>query len=152
MVVSESNPFVLARTVQPDLISTNLITRKYGNGFCPKCGQGPYFIETWEGTYKKVDILEGPYTRYERRDSELYFDMTKKYFQCTQCREEVIVFDYQVMSESACSMLPPEFARKFSMKNMRSYETYPELAKLLLTIIIGDFEYERSSDLREKLG
>jgi hypothetical protein len=34
------------------------------------------------------------------------------------------------------------------MKNMRSNEMYPELAKLLLAIVLGDFEYEGSLDLR----
>jgi predicted RNA-binding Zn-ribbon protein involved in translation (DUF1610 family) len=147
MVMSESIPQVLTRNAIPDIISTDLITSAHGDGQCPKCGHSPYYVERRDGIYKKVDVLEGPYTSYERRESELYFDMTKKYFHCSNCGEDVIVFDYQVMSESVCSMLPPEYARKFSMKNMRLYDMFPELMKLLLSIVIGDFESEGFMDL-----
>ncbi len=50
-----------------------------------------------DGGYEKVEALEGPYFRYERRESELFLDMSTKYFRCSNCGEDVIVLDYQAM-------------------------------------------------------
>ena len=85
----------------------------------------------------------GPFFRYQRRESELYFDLEKKYVRCTSCGEELDIVDYQVMVEGLASMLPPEGARRFTMKNMDHFEEHPGKMKEIIQLLFREFEEDR---------
>ncbi len=89
---------------------------------------------------REVKSLEGPFFRYQRRESELYFDLEKKYVRCTSCGEELDIVDYQVMVELLASMLPPESARRFTMKNMDLFEQHPGKMKEIIPLLFREFE------------
>jgi hypothetical protein len=134
---------------KPDLVSSDLIDSSHFQGICPKCGQGPYYVEEKDGCFRKVEVLEGPYFRYEKRESENYFDLAMKFFRCSNCRHDVVIFDFQVVLESLCSKLPPDYARKFSMKNYNLYCSHPEKMKTIIAILYGDFENNDFLDLND---
>lgn len=93
-----------------------------------------------KGGMRAVESLEGPFFRYRRRESELYFDLEKKYVRCTSCGEELDIVDYQVMVEVLASMLPPENARRFTMKNMDHFEENPGKMKKIIQLLFREFE------------
>ena len=107
---------------------------------CPLCNKGPHFSPDPKGGMREVKSLEGPFFRYQRRESELYFDLEKKYVRCTSCGEELDIVDYQVMVEVLASMLPPENARRFTMKNMDHFEENPGKMKKIIQLLFREFE------------
>jgi len=129
---------------KPDILSFDLIGDSIVPAICPKCNHDSYIVEAPEGAFRKINVLKGPYYRYERRESDLYFDLKKKYLLCTNCGQEISIVDFQVMTELISSKLPPEYARMFSMKNMRLYDLYPEKMKALLLIFMDDFMMENT--------
>ena len=70
----------------------------------------------------------------------MYFDLKRKYLHCSMCGKDINVVDIQVAIESLSSRLPPEYARSFSMKNMRLYNDHPRKAKSILPFMMDDFE------------
>lgn len=112
--------------LRTNVISMRLITNSEDHK-CPKCEE---------------ILLNGPFLRYKKRESELYFDLEKKYFKCTRCGLESEIVDIQVIIDNLSSKLPPEYARKFFMKNMRLYSSLPERMKALLLIMIDEFQQQ----------
>lgn len=49
------------------------------------------------------------------------------------------ILDFQVLVEKISATLPPEKARKFSMKFMELYGSTPDYAIEVLSILRGDF-------------
>lgn len=125
---------------KPDILSMDVIDGSTLPLSCPRCGEEPYIVNGFEGDFKEVKVLEGPFLRYRKRESELYFDLEKKYLNCIRCGHEMEVMDFQVIVEKISSKLPPKQARNFSMKNMRQFKSNPEKMKMILTIFMDDFE------------
>ncbi len=117
-----------------------LIDSSWSSSTCPKCNQGSHFVIAPNGSPRKVNTLVGPFYRYEKRENELYFDLKKKYICCTDCGVEINILDIEVMIESLSSRLPPRYARAFSMKNLHLYRVHPRKAKLIIQILMDDFE------------
>ncbi len=92
---------------------------------------------------RKIKILNGPYTRYHRRDDVLFFDLEKKYFTCVHCGHEISVLDIQVLIDTVSRKLPPTDARRFSMKMLRKYSLDPEPIKQAVTLFVDDFELSK---------
>lgn len=88
------------------------------------------------------EMMKGPFTKYKKRETELYFDLERKYEHCELCGIDVEVVDFQVLIEKISSMLPPEQARSFSMKNNRLFEILPEKSVSLLFTILDDAQRE----------
>jgi len=107
---------------------------------CPRCGEEAYYLETSEIGFRRVQVLEGPFFEYTRRESELFFDLKRKYLHCSMCGEDINVVGIQVAIESLSAKLPPEYARSFSMKNMRLYCDHPRTAKSIVPFMMDDFE------------
>jgi hypothetical protein len=116
-----------------------LIEMSYPIDTCPRCHHTPYSVVRGEAL-RKIQILKGPNTRYEKRDNDLFFDLTKKYYTCTHCGEEISVLDIQVLIEAVSTKLPPADARRFSMKTMGHYRLHPSLMKEVVPLIVDDFE------------
>ena len=70
------------------------------------------------------DKMKGPFVKYVKRENELYFDIERKYFHCENCGVEVDVTDFQVLIDQISSMLPPEYARGFSMRNLILFDNH----------------------------
>ena len=66
--------------------------------------------------------------------------MENKYARCSSCGEEIEIVDYQVMVELLASMLPPEGARRFTMKNMDLFEKHPGKMKEIIQLLFREFE------------
>ena len=126
--------------IKPDLISSDLIDENHMPPKCPRCGEEPYYLETSEVGFRRVEVLEGPFFEYARRESELFFDLKRKYLHCSRCGEDINVVDIQVAIEALSSRLPPDYARAFSMKNMRLYNDHPGTAKTIIPFMMDDFE------------
>lgn len=95
-----------------------------------------------QGSPRHIRILSGPLFRYERRETETYFDLKHKYLSCTSCGLEIKILDFQVLVEEISATLPPKKARKFSMKMMKLHHDSHEYAIEVLSILRGDFSSE----------
>ena len=107
---------------------------------CPKCKSNDQVSE--EQRQRQDKVLRGPFTRYRQRDSELYFDLEEKYLECPYCGTKIKVIDFQVLVDQKASSLPPEKARKFSMKIMDLYNDSSDYAIEILSILTGDLRSE----------
>ena len=92
---------------------------------------------------RKISILKGPYTRYSKRDDELFFDLTEKYYECVSCGQEVSVLDIQTLIANLSARLPPEDARRFTMKMMAKYRMNSESIREAVPILLDDFELSK---------
>jgi hypothetical protein len=90
-----------------------------------------------------MKILRGPYTRYEKRENELFFDLVKKYYTCNHCGEEISVLDVQVLIETVSMKLPSADARRFSMKMMGQFRLDPKVMREVVPLIVDDFELSK---------
>jgi hypothetical protein len=108
---------------------------------CPICKGNDLFPESQGNPSVKI-ALSGPYTRYQQRDDELFFDLKEKYLKCPNCGNEITVIDFQVMVDRISATLPPEEARAFSMKMMSLYRNSRDHAIEVLSILTGDFSDE----------
>jgi hypothetical protein len=99
-----------------------------------------------QGSPRHIKILRGPFFRYERRDTEPYFDLKQKYLLCTSCDGEITILDFQVLVEEISATLPPMKARKFSMKMMELYYDSHEHAIEVLSVLRGDFSPENEPE------
>ena len=137
---------------KPDLFYTGLIDSSNIPSSCPKCKENDRNEEAL-GPLRPAKVLKGPFTRYERRETELYFDLKQKYLQCASCGSEITILDFQVLLEEISATLPPVKARKFSMKMMGLYRDSHEYAIEVLSILRGDFslEVETENNYLEKL-
>jgi len=99
-----------------------------------------------QGSPRHIKILRGPFFRYERRDTEPYFDLKQKYLLCTSCDGEITILDFQVLVEEISATLPPVKARKFSMKMMELYYDSHEHAIEVLSVLRGDFSPENEPE------
>ncbi len=127
---------------RPDLISMGLIELDYPVDICPRCHNSFYDVNYGE-LRRKISILKGPYTRYSKRDDELFFDLTEKYYECVSCGQEVSVLDIQTLIANLSARLPPEDARRFTMKMMAKYRMNPESIKDAMPILLDDFELSK---------
>lgn len=84
------------------------------------------------------EMMKGPINKYKKRETELYFDLEKKYEYCELCGIDVDVVDFQVLIEKISSMLPPKQARSFSIKNNKLFEVMPEKTVNLFFTILDD--------------
>ena len=71
-------------------------------------------------------VMQGPITKFVKRQDDLYFDIEKKYEYCEFCKARVEIVDFQVLYEKLSSKLPPEQARQFSIKTQKLFEIMPE--------------------------
>jgi hypothetical protein len=126
----------------PDLISMGLIELDHPIDICPRCISSSYDVKGGE-IARKVAILKGPYTRYRRRENDLFFDLAKKYYECIRCGEEISVLDIQVLIETVSRRLPPDDARRFSMKMMGKYRLDPKPISEVVPLFVDDFELSR---------
>ena len=108
---------------------------------CPKCKDNDQTGKT-QSTSSIDRTLKGPFTRYQRRDAELFFDLKEKYLKCPNCGSEITVIDFQVMVDEISATLPPMKARAFSMKMMSLYTDSNDYAIEVLSILTGDFKTE----------
>ncbi len=108
---------------------------------CPLCKDNNVLAKNHmqSSTYM---TLKGPFTRYQHRENELFFDLKEKYLECTNCRSEIKVIDFQVLVEEISVTIPPEKARAFSMKMMDLYRESSDYAIEKLSILTGDFKAE----------
>jgi hypothetical protein len=107
---------------------------------CPLCNNATRLAPNPNGGMREVKILEGPFFSYRKRETELYFDLEKKYVKCSSCGEELEIVDYQVMVELLASMLSPDSARRFTMKNMDLFEQHPGEMKEIIQLLFREFE------------
>ena len=128
-----------------DIFCTGLIDGSNIPSSCPKCHEKDRWIETL-GSPRQVKILSGPFYRYERRETELYFDLRQKYLTCTDCGCDIVILDFQVLVEEISATLPPVNSRKFSMKMMELYYDSHEHAIEVLSILRGDFSQENAHE------
>ncbi len=127
---------------RPDLISMGLIELDYPVDTCPRCHHSSYDVH--RGDYRrKINILNGPYTRYHRRDDDLFFDLEEKYYKCVHCGCEISVLDIQVLIETISRKLPPTDARRFFIKMMGKYSLDPEFIKQVVPLFVDDFELSK---------
>lgn len=118
---------------------------------CPVCSEK---AKTEEETLPESgSFLKGPFTRYRKRENELYFDLEEKYLTCPECRNEIRVIDFQVLVDKVSAKLPPEKARAFSMKIMDLYDDSRDYAIEVLSILTEDFNSEpwKDGDFLEEL-
>jgi hypothetical protein len=108
---------------------------------CPKCKDSTHVTEN-QNTSRPDKMLKGPFTRYQRRETELYFDLKEKYFTCPNCGSEIKVIDFQVLVDQISATLSPEKARAFSMKMMDLFSESRDYAIEVLSILTGDFTLE----------
>jgi hypothetical protein len=125
---------------QSEIIVMGVVDEMSKPAVCPICNKGPQIATHPNGGIKEVKSLEGPFFRYNRRESEFYFDLKKKYLNCSNCGEEIVIVDYQVMVELLASKLPPEVAKRFTMKNMNLLELYPDKMKEIIMLLFREFE------------
>jgi len=125
---------------KPGLFYTGLIDGSNIPSSCPNCKEN----DQNDGTLSSSSIksLKGPYFRYEKRETELFFDLKQKYLECPSCGSEIVVLDFQMLVEEISATLPPVKARKFSMKMMGLYLDSREYAIEVLSILRGDFPPE----------
>ena len=107
---------------------------------CPQCQENGYDAD--QGHLQSNMSLRGPFTRYRRRDNEIYFDLEEKYLACSICGTKIKVVDFQVLVDKIAETLPPEKARAFSMKMMGLYDNSRDYAIEVLSILTGDFKFE----------
>ena len=119
-----------------------LIELDYPVDTCPRCHNSFYDVNYGE-LRRKISILKGPYTRYSKRDDELFFDLTEKYYECVSCGQEVSVLDIQTLIANLSARLPPEDARRFTMKMMAKYRMNPESIRETVPILLDDFELSK---------
>ena len=119
---------------------------------CPKCNNSDQTDEN-QRLSRNDKPLMGPFTRYRRRETELYFDIKEKYLKCPKCDSEITVIDFQVLVDEIAATLPPEKARAFSMKIMGLYSDSRDYAIEVLSILTGDFtsKPERGNDYLKEL-
>ncbi len=127
---------------RPDLISMGLIESDYPIDTCPHCHHSSSYANRGDHQ-RKIKILNGPYTRYHRRDDVLFFDLEKKYYTCVHCGHETSVLDIQVLIDTISRNLPPADARRFSMKMMGKYALDPESIKQVVTLFVDDFDLSK---------
>ena len=84
------------------------------------------------------EVMNGPITKYKKRETELYFDLEKKYEHCPYCGLDVEVVDFQVLMNRIASKIPPHQARSFSMKTERLFESIPRKTVRLLSAILSE--------------
>jgi hypothetical protein len=130
---------------KPDLFYTGLIDGSNVPSRCPKCNKEDRFVET-QGSPRQVKILSGPFYHYDRRETELYFDLSQKYLTCTSCGCDIVILDFQVLVEEISATLPSAEARKFSMKMMELYYDSHDYAIEVLSILRGDFSPENAPE------
>lgn len=137
---------------KPDLFYTGIIDGSNIPSSCPKCKANDGNEEA-QRPLRLARLFNGPYFRYERRETELFFDLKQKYLQCLRCGSEITILDFQVLVEEISATLPPSKARKFSMKMMGLYQDSQEYAIEVLSILRGDFssEVETENDFLEEL-
>lgn len=125
---------------KPDLFYMGLIDVSNLPSSCPKCKEN----DQNDGALSPSIIkpLKGPYFRYERRETELFFDLKQKYLKCPHCGSKILILDFQVLVEEISATLPPVKARKFSIKMMDLYLDSHEYAIEVLSILRGDFMLE----------
>ena len=124
---------------KPELFFIGLIEESDKPILCPICSEGDQDEEQKTGS---SNVLEGPFTRYKKREEELYFDLEAKYLTCTNCGGEIRVIDFQVLVEEISAKLPPEEARAFSTKIMNLYDGSRDYAIEVLSILTGDIHSE----------
>jgi hypothetical protein len=126
----------------PDLISMGLIEIDNSIDTCPRCHHSTY--DVYRGDLRRqIKILNGPYTRYQRRDHDLFFDLKKKYYTCIHCCHEIFVLDIQVLIDTVSRKLPPADARRFSMKMMGKYRLDPKSIREVVPLFVDDFELSK---------
>lgn len=108
---------------------------------CPLCKVNGQLSENHRQSNADM-TLKGPFTRYQQRESELFFDLKEKYLKCINCGSEITVIDFQVMVDKISATLSPEEARAFSMKMMALYRDSHDYAIEVLSILTGDFSAE----------
>jgi hypothetical protein len=91
------------------------------------------------------EMMRGPYNKYKMRETDLYFDLDKKFLHCDYCGIDVDVVDFKVLIERLSKMLPPAQARTFSMRNNILFERMPERLRSLFFLI--QEEYDRKLTL-----
>jgi hypothetical protein len=87
-------------------------------------------------------MMRGPYNQYKMRDTELYFDLDKKFLHCDYCGIDVDVVDFNVLLGRLSRMLPPTHARTFSMKNNILFERMPEGLRYLFFLIQEEYTHK----------
>ena len=123
---------------KPDIFYMGLIDESNLPESCPKCKDNEQIAENQK--HSSADMtLKGPFTRYQRRGTELYFDLNEKYLKCPNCGSEITVIDFQVLVDEISATLPHEKARAFSMKMMGLYSDSRDYAIEVLSILTGDF-------------
>jgi hypothetical protein len=84
-------------------------------------------------------MMRGPYYTFKMRETDLYFDLDKKYLHCDYCAKDVEVVDFKVLLEKLSEMLPPAHARSFSIKNNVLFERMPERLRSLFFLIQEEY-------------
>ncbi len=97
------------------------------------------------------EMMQGPFTTYKKRETELYFDLERKYEHCAYCGIDVEIVDFQVLIEKLSSRLPPSQARTFSMKNSRLFEIMPEQIVSLLSSILDEVQQNTEMPVKDAL-
>jgi hypothetical protein len=136
---------------KPDLFYPGLIDGSNAPSTCPKCRETN---QNEEARRPRIlaKALRGPYVRYEMRETELVFDLKKKYLECPSCGSEITILDFQVLVGDISATLPPVKARRFTMKMLGLYRDSHEYAIEVLSILRGDFsEGKRQNDYLEEL-
>lgn len=141
MVIFDPKIVASETSKRPDLISMGLIESDYPIDTCPRCHHSSSYAHRGDHQ-REIKILNGPYTRYHRRDDVLFFDLEKKYYTCVNCGE-IPVLDIQVLIEAVSRKLPPADARRFSMKMMEKYRFDPKAIREVVPLIVDDFELSK---------
>jgi hypothetical protein len=142
LVVLEEKIVNLKAIKPPDLISMGLIELDYPIDTCPRCNHSSYMVNQGE-IPRKINILKGPNMRYRKRENDLFFDLSKKFYECVHCGEEISVLDIQVLIESVSMKLPSVDARRFSMKMMGKYRLDPKSIREVIPLFVDDFEFSK---------
>lgn len=137
---------------KPDVFYMGLIDESNLPSSCPKCKNSDHSDENQRLSHND-NSLKGPFTRYQRRETELYFDLKEKYLTCPNCGSEITVIDFQVLVDEIAATLPHEEARAFSMKIMGLYSDSRDYAIEVLSILTGDLTMEqgRGNDYLKEL-
>ena len=102
---------------------------------CKTCNSYAYYYNT--GVGMEMEFI----TSYsKKREEDLYFDLEKKYLHCDYCEADVEIVDFNVLIERLSEMLPPAYARSFSMKNKALFERMPEKLKNLFFLIQEEYD------------
>jgi hypothetical protein len=86
------------------------------------------------------ELTKGPFSKYKKREYELYFDLEKKYLHCEYCGQDIEVVDFEVLIARLSSKFPPKQARTFSIKNNILFDLMPEKMGNLLSMIQDEYE------------